>query len=171
VFHLTGVPATDLLLLCAAVAACTMLIATIFNRIFDGWDERALVWFSRAASSPKWSVGWVLIFLAWLPIRELLIKQSHWFANDGDLIVLTVLWSVGPYMVENAMKYSTAKQMALLETQSAHLVKQNTAILDLTTAVRAALDRSEERDDLLHDMVGRLLDAIEQPESSHDKAL
>lgn len=161
---------TDILLLCAGVSFGTMLLVMGFNSTFNGWDMRLLEWFSKIAQSPKWFFGWVLIFLAWIPIRELLVEHAHWFAGDGDLIVLTVLWSVAPFMVENAMKYSTAAQMAAIQNQTTHLVAQNEAIVTLTTAVRAQLERAAEHDDLLHDMVARLLDALEQNRTVIDLA-
>jgi len=160
----------DVLLLCAGVSFGTMLFIMLFNSSFSGWDRRLLEWFSKIAQSPKWFFGWVLIFLAWLPIRELLVSHVPWFAGDGDIIVLTILWSVAPYMVENAMKYSTALQMAAIQEQTTHLVAQNEAIVTLTTAVRAQLDRAAEHDDLLHEMVARLLDALEQNRAVIDLA-
>ncbi|NNM92298.1 MAG: hypothetical protein HKL92_03065 [Candidatus Eremiobacteraeota bacterium] len=160
----------DILLLCAGVSFGTMLFVMLFNSSFDGWDRRVLQWFSNIAQSPKWFFGWVLIFLAWIPVRELLVEHAHWFAGDGDLIVLTVLWSVAPFMVENAMKYSTAAQMTAIQEQTSHIVAQNDAIVTLTTAVRAQLDRAAEHDDLLHEMVVRLLDAIEQNRAVIDLA-
>lgn len=168
---MTGLPGLDVLLLCAGVAATTMLLSMAVNRFFSGWDEKLLIWFSAVASSPKWSFSWVLIFIAWLPLRELFVKYSGWYARDGDLIVLTMLWSVGPFMVENAMKYSNQRQMAALERQTDMILRQSGRIVDLTEAVRDQLDNSEGRDELLHVMVSRLLDAIEEPTSEHQLSL
>ncbi len=161
---------TDILLLCAGVSFGTMLLVMGINSIATGWDRRLLEWFSRVSSNPKWFFGWVLIFLIWIPVRELLVEHAHWFAGDGDLIVLTVLWSVAPFLVENALKYSNAQQLGEIQQQSAHLVAQNEAIVTLTTAVRAQLERAAEHDDLLHDMVARLLDALEQNRTVIDLA-
>lgn len=153
---------TDLLLLCSAVALLAMLLSLLMNHLFTGWDARILQSFSRVTQSPRWFFAWVLVFLAWIPIRSLLIEHVKWFAGDGDLILLTVLWSVVPYMVENAMKYSAARQMDELQKQSEHIVKQNAAIVDLTTAIRAALDRLQEGDEFIRELLQRLLNAIEE---------
>lgn len=157
---------TDLILICSIVAIATAILAIITNRILAGWDLRFLNWFSEIAQSPRWFVLWILVLMSWIPIRALLVEHELWFRGDGDLLVMTILWSVIPFMVENAMKYSTARQMKVLEEQSRLIAAQTGQIKSLAGAIRTQLDDSNEKNDVIITLVTRLLDAIEQEQET-----
>lgn len=160
----------DVLALCAVIAMVSMGSLTILNTSIKGWDRRFLLWLSNVMSTPAWSISWWFIIVGWLAMRFLLYEYFDWFREWGDNVVITVLFAVSPYVVENAMKYSTAQQMAEIQSLTEQIAVQNEGIArqaarisDLTTAIRAQLDDSKDQADLLHAMVERLLDAIEAP--------
>lgn len=147
----------DLILVCIIAATVTAILAVTFNKLYSGWDVKFLNWFSDIAQDPRWFIVWMLILVLWIPLRTILVEHNKWFSGDGDLILMTILWSVIPFMVENAMKFSSSRQMTLIQKQTDH-------IADLTVAIRTQLDDSRDRDELLFSLVGHLLDAIEEKE-------
>lgn len=174
--HGSGISPLDVFLICAVVGSLSMLGVTIVNGVFKDWDEGILLWFSDIVSTRTWSISWWFITMAWLAARIYLFEHYHWFRDWGDNVLITILFATNPTLVENAMKFSSKRQMdvitaqnSALANQTALIAQQNAHITDLTVAIREQLDRSEERDDLLHEMVSRLLDAIEQPgEGAHE---
>lgn len=145
----------DLFALLVVVAMFSISTITILNKIFPHWDERFLMWFSNIASTPTWSVVWFFIIISWMAGRLVLYKHFPWFREWGDNILITVLFACSPYVVENAMKYSTAIT--------------NREILRLSESMEKALERIEESDEFVKELLNKLLSAVEAREDEDCK--
>lgn len=145
---------SDYLFSMVAIAFLGITGITIFNKAFPHWDEKFLIWFSNIASTPAWSVCWFFIIIAWLSGRMVLYSHYPWFKEWGDNILITILFSCSPYVVENAMKYSTQ-----ITTQE---------ILKLSESTDKALERLEESDKFIKELLNKLLEAIEDREDNCD---
>lgn len=120
--------------------------------------------FSRASQSARWFSIWLIAFPVYALGSTLLRHHTTWYTDEVDSLTMAFLWSAIPYYLENAIKYSQAKQMAVLT--------------ELIVAVRSELDGSKERDAAtaqrddatairdraMFELVQRTLDVIERLE-------
>jgi len=136
----------DLFYVIAVTVVCTVLAMALFINNFVQFESRFVQWFSHMTSQPRWFTIWILVMVLWVPLRHLLIDHGK-LSSDGDFVVATILWSGVPFMVENLLKSTSAKQMNVLT--------------ELVVAIHAELDRSSERDETVHALLVKLLDAIE----------
>lgn len=152
----------------------TILVTSILLGMFGGSlsavEDRFVRWASALTSTRRWFTTWILVFPLWVVARQMLLSYTRWYTLDFDNIVLAALFSAIPFFIENLLKSTTTAQMQSIQDQTAHIAQQNEAIVALTTAVRTQLDLGAERDDLLHEMVARLLDALEQNRTVIDLA-
>jgi hypothetical protein len=143
----------DVISIVSSSVILTILCMTIFVNSFVNFESRFVQWFSHITSQPRWFTIWILVMVLWVPVRRLLIE--HGLLNtDSDFLVATILWSCIPFMVENLLKSTTAKQMVVLT--------------DLVVAVKAELDHSGKRDEVLLALLTQLLDRIEDVEVTQD---
>ncbi len=147
VFSLTK--PSDLIYVVAISVICTLLAVSAFVNSYVNFESRFVQWFSHMTSSPRWFTIWLLVMVLWVPLRHLLLEHGQ-LSSDADFVVATILWSCVPYMVENLLKATTAKQMALLT--------------DLLVEIRASCKRSETRDETSDLLLERVLEAITAPE-------
>lgn len=125
---------SPLLLSCLVSITVTIMLVGLFHSMLQKAEVGFLHWFSGLTQSPRWFSTWALLVFLWIGARALLqLNHVVWFTQDADLIVMTVLWSVVPFMVENAMKYQQARQMD--------------ALTELTVAIKDELDRGRTRDE------------------------
>lgn len=157
----------NLVYVIATTAICTILAMTLFVNSFVQFESRFVQWFSHLTSQPRWFTVWVFVMILWVPARHLLLAHGL-LSQDGDLVVMTILWSGVPFMVENVLKSASAAQMASLhhltlfnkEELERSAARENVTA-DLVLSVKEEIDRSAERDLTLHTLLTRLLDAIE----------
>ena len=123
----------------------TLLAVAAFVNSYVNFESRFVQWFSGLTSSPRWFTIWLLVMVLWIPTRHLLIEMGD-LTSDADFVVATVLWSCVPYMVENLLKASTARQMSVLT--------------ELIRDIRQQHDHSEARDKAIHALLERVLEAI-----------
>lgn len=158
---------SDTLYVIATTAIVTILAATLFVNSFVQFESRFVQWFSTITSSPRWFTVWILIMVMWVPVRHLLIEHN-WLKSDADFVVATILWSGVPFMVENLLKSTSARQMIAL-TQLTLSIREEVKLsrtrdddlAKLALSIREEVDRSTERDGTLHALLTRLLEIIE----------
>lgn len=138
----------------AITVVCTILVMVLFVNRFAQYETRFVNWFSRMTSQPRWFTIWLLIVALWIAVRHELLEQ-HLLGPDADLISLTILWSVIPFMVENLLKSSSAQQMEVLR-------EQNDTLTKLVLALHSELDKSKERDGATYGLLIKIADAIEE---------
>jgi hypothetical protein len=130
-----------------------------FINSFVNFESRFVQYFSHLTSSPRWFTIWLLVMVLWIPVRHMLLENG-WLSTDNDFIVATILWSCVPYMVENLLKATTAKQMTVLLKILEKLSEGVEAMRQLVIEVKASQDRSEERDRATDELLVQLLKAI-----------
>lgn len=123
-----------------------LIICLMFAEKIPAIEHKILHWFSDVTQRPRWFIFWVLLFLIWVPFRFLALKHTKWFSGDTDVILMTFLWSVVPFMVENALKSSSALQMKML--------------IQMLELVKASQTRSEEHETLIIALSKKILEAI-----------
>lgn len=142
----------DTAALVAVGAFFALLICLVFAERIPIIERNVLTWFSNATQRPRWFIFWVLVFLIWVPVRFILLKHTKWFGGDTDIVVMTFLWSVVPFMVENALKSSSALQMQML-VEMLELVKQSQT-------------RSEEQEKLIIALTQKILNAMSEDDEA-----
>jgi low affinity Fe/Cu permease len=156
----TMIKQTDVIWVVTISVVATVLAMTIFVNNFVQFESRFVAWFSHMTSSPRWFTVWILLMVLWIPTRRLLLEHNT-MNVDQDFIVTTILWSCIPYMVENVLKSTTAKAMAILT--------------ELVISIKSEVDHSRERDelalerdtqaaqrdDIIIEVLNRVLDSIE----------
>jgi hypothetical protein len=158
----------DMMYVVAVTVVCTVLAMTLFVNGFVSFESRFVQWFSSVTSSPRWFTVWILVMVLWVPVRHLLIEHG-WLHSDADFVVATILWSGVPFMVENLLKSTSAKQMIALHDLTFSIreellrsVRRDDDLAKLTISIREEVDRSTERDGTLHALLHRLLDVLEE---------
>ena len=88
--------------------------------------------FNDWCQSPHWSFFWILYFIGWTLWRQL--APHPWYTNDIDLLVITWSSAALPFFVENALKYTSGRQ--LQEQQKQMELLEKIAILNQEMAKR-----------------------------------
>jgi len=158
----------DTISLIAITALATLLGAGVFAKLLMTFETAIADGFSRASQSARWFSVWLIAFPIYAIGSTLLRSHTHWYTDQVDSLVMAFLWSAIPYYLENAIKYSQAKQMGVLT--------------ELVVELRKELDRSRERDEAaalrdeatairdraMFELVQRALETIEQLEARHN---
>lgn len=145
----------------ALAVILTMIGVLLFGDKLPGVEKRVAEWFSSVTQRPRWFVLWWLVLPLWLVGRHyLLANHVPWFTPDTDNILAVTLWGFIPYSVENALKFTSARQMATLEQlllAAQDVARKQNEIME---AIQADLDRSEERETLMLELIRKNISII-----------
>lgn len=149
-----------------SVAALTVLLTLvgvgIFAHFLTRFETAIADGFSRASQSARWFSIWLIAFPIYAIGSTLLRSHTTWYTDQVDSLVMAFLWSAIPYYLENAIKYSQAKQMGAITVLIEHVREELGHSRQRDEATELRDDATALRDRAMFELVQRAVHIMEK---------